>query len=339
MRFRNVSIESLACELAPERVSSAAIEARMNGAMKTMKLPPRPIEGLTGIQERGWWPASASVGDAATSAARKAIAEAGIQPGQIGLLVNTSVSKEFLEPSMASIVHGNLGLSPSCRNFDIANACLGFLNGMEIAGQMIDAGMIDYALVVDAENSRPVVESTLRRLSEPGATAQDFWDNFATLTLGSTAVAMVLGRADRSRTTHRLNGSVSLAATEFNRLCMGTNERMITDSAKLLRAGVDLARKTWKVAEDELVGWSEPTIDQYICHQVGKAHLQALCTSLAIPQARCFLSYPTFGNVGPAAVPLTLLLAQEAEVVRPGNHVALMGIGSGLNVAMMSLTW
>lgn len=339
MRFRNVSIEGIAYEEAPVRVSSSALEERMNGAMARMKLPPRPIEGFTGIAERAFWPRGASVAEAATNAARRALAAAGVRPDQVGLLMNTSVSKELLEPSTASIVHGGLGLGPNCRNFDVANACLGFLNGIEIAGQLLEAGVIDYALVVDGEDSGPVVENTLRRLSSHDATTRDFWDNFATLTLGSVAVAMVLGRADRSRTTHRVNGSVGLAATEYNQLCVGTNERMITDSTKLLRAGVELAQRTWQVAAAELPGWEDARIDQYICHQVGRAHLQALCTALGLALDKCFVTYPSYGNVGPAAVPLTLQLAADAGRVKAGDHVALMGIGSGLNVAMMSVTW
>lgn len=339
MRFRNVAIESLACEQASVRVTSAQIEERLAGSMTRMKLPPRPIEGFTGIVERRFWPTGTTAASAAAQAARRAIAEAGLHPGQIGLLVSTSVSKELLEPSMASLIHGDLGLGPHCRNFDIANACLGFINGMEIAGQLIDAGVIDYAVVVDGEDSRPVVESTVRRLAGPDSTAKDFWDDFATLTLGSTAVAMVLGRADRSRSTHRVNASVGLAATEHNKLCYGTYERMITDSTRLLRAGVELAQQTWRVAREEIPRWSGDSIDHFVCHQVGKAHLQALCRSLEIDIDRCVLSYPTFGNVGPAAVPMTLLLARDAGRLRAGDHVALMGIGSGLNVAMMSVTW
>jgi 3-oxoacyl-[acyl-carrier-protein] synthase-3 len=339
MRFNNVSIESIAYERAPLRVSSASIEDRLHPAMSRMRLPPHPIELLTGIQERGFWEPGTPVHEVATRAGRRAMTLAGVERQQIGLLVSTSVSKDFLEPSMACLAHGALGLSPSCRNFDIANACLGFMNGVEVAGQMIEAGLVDYALIVDGENSGDIVENTLRRLLAPDATSQDFWDNFATLTLGSAAVAMVLGRADRSRTSHRVNGSVGLADTDNNRLCIGTSERMVTDSTKLLKAGVALARRTWVRAAEELPGWNAAQIDQYICHQVGKAHLTALCDALSIPFARCFPTYMTFGNVGPAAVPLTLALAEEAGRVRPGDHVALMGIGSGLNVSMMSVTW
>ena len=339
MRFKNVSIESIAYERAPLRVTSSALEDRLNPAMTRMRLPPRPIELLTGIVERGFWDPGTPVHEVATRAGRRALTLAGIDRQDVGMLISTSVSKDFLEPSMACLAHGALGLSASCKNFDIANACLGFMNGIEVAGQMIEAGIVDHALLVDGENSGDIVENTIRRLLAPDATSQDFWDNFATLTLGSAAVAMVLGRADRSRTSHRVNGSVGLADTENNRLCIGTSERMVTDSTKLLKAGVALARRTWARGVEELPAWSPTQIDQYICHQVGKAHLTALCDTLSIPINRCFPTYMNYGNVGPAGVPLTLALAEEAGRVRAGDHVALMGIGSGLNVAMMSVTW
>lgn len=339
MLFRNLAIESLSYELAPHKVTSTQLEERLNGAMTRMRLPPHPIELLTGITERGFWDHGTPVSEVAARAGRRALADAGIDPRDVGLLVSTSVSKDYLEPSIASLVHGELGLGPRCQSFDLANACLGFLNGIEVAGRMIEAGVIDYALVVDGESAGPIVDATLKRLVGPDATSQDFWDNFATLTLGSAAVAMVLSSAKKSRTGHRVNGSVSLADTENNRLCLGTAERMVTDSTRLLKAGVALASRTWNQAVEELPRWSPSTIDQFILHQVGKSHLSAICTALNIPQQKCFLTYPHFGNVGPAAVPLTLALAEEAGRVRSGDHVALMGIGSGLNVSMMSVTW
>ena len=100
--------------------------------------------------------------------ARKALADAGIDADKIGLLVNTSVSRDYLEPSTASIVCGNLGLSDNCQNFDVANACLAFINGMDIASRMIERGEIDYALVVDGETANLAYEKTIERLQRAG---------------------------------------------------------------------------------------------------------------------------------------------------------------------------
>jgi 3-oxoacyl-[acyl-carrier-protein] synthase-3 len=192
---------------------------------------------------------------------------------------------------------------------------------------------------VDGESAEGVVDATIQRLQAPQVTAKDFWDQFATLTLGSAAVAMVLSHSRLSQTSHRVQGSVNLADTSNSRLCLGTAERMVTDSTRLLKAGVALAQMTWMLACEQIHGWSEGSIQQYICHQVGLSHMLALCQALSIDVAKCFLTFPNHGNVGPAAVPLTLALATEAGRVREGDHVALMGIGSGLNVSMMSVAW
>jgi len=339
LRFDNLAIESVTYELPPRWVTSTELEKRLTSAIARLKLPTKPIELLTGIVRRRFWEPGTQVHHVATRVAQRALDASGVRPDQIGVLINTSVCKDYLEPSMASLVHGDLGLSSECRNFDVANACLGFLNGIEIAGKMIDAGLVDYAMIVDGESSEAIVESTIKRLLRLDITAKEFWENFATLTLGSVAVAMVLSRAELSKTTHRVNGSVSLADTSQNRLCLGTTERMVTQSTRLLKAGIDLAQKTWDVAAATIPKWSDNAIGQYICHQVGSSHFQALTEALDIDKKKCYLTFPEHGNVGPAAVPLTLALAQENGRVQPGDHVALMGIGSGLNVTMMSVTW
>jgi 3-oxoacyl-[acyl-carrier-protein] synthase III len=103
----------------------------------------------------------------ATLAAEKVLEVSGIPREAIGCLISTSVSKDYIEPSVASLVHGNLGLSDHCINYDIGNACLGFINAMASMGMMIDAGLVDYGLIVDGENSREVVEATIERLKKP----------------------------------------------------------------------------------------------------------------------------------------------------------------------------
>lgn len=97
-----------------------------------------------------------------------------MEVGRIGLVVNTSVSRDYLEPSTASMVCGNLGVGEQCMTFDVANACLAFLNSMDIAGHMLERGDIDYALVVNGETANRVYEKTLERMSAPGVTEHEF---------------------------------------------------------------------------------------------------------------------------------------------------------------------
>lgn len=339
MRFQHVTIESIAYELGPHRVTSAALEAQIAPTMQRLGVPAGRLEELTGIVERRFWDTGTMPSDVATIAARKAITASGINAAQIGCIINTSVCKDYIEPSVASLVHGNLKLSPSCLNYDISNACLGFLNGMASIGMMIDAGLIDYGLVVDGEGSQEAVHATIRRLQQQTTTPQEFRENFATLTLGSGAVAMVLGHQRHSRTGHLLNGGVTLAATEYNRLCIGQPDKMVTDAAALLMAGVALARDTWQLAAAEIPGWHDDNISVYTPHQVSARHTHAVADTLGVDPAKMFLNFQTLGNIGPAAVPITLAQAVEAGRVSSGDTIGMLGIGSGINCAMMSITW
>lgn len=271
-------------------------------------------------------------------AAEKAIMTSGIDRSQIGILVNTSVCRDYIEPSVACLVHGNLGLGPECMNFDVGNACLGFLNGLEIIGNMIERGQVDYGIVVDGEGSRFVVETTIQRLLASDCDAETFRANFATFTLGSGGAAMVMARSDLAPTGHRLLSGVSLAATQHKDLCRGQQDSMQTDASALLVAGLQLAGATFNKAKNDL-GWRPEDLDQFILHQVSAVHTAKLVELLGLDDQKVFKTFPEYGNVGPAAIPITLSKALEANRIDKGDRVALMGIGSGLNCAMMEVQW
>lgn len=332
--YRDTAILSVSAVDAPRVVTSAEIDERLAGAYERAGLRPGMLEQLAGITERRWWPGDVTFADAAAMAGAKALAEAGVDPARVGLLIDTSVCRERLEPSASVDVHRQLGLSTGCVNFDLSNACLGFMSGMQLAATMIDAGQIEYALIVDGEGSRQPQEATIARLSEGQPTREDILENFATFTLGSGGAAMVLGRASTHPEGHRFRGGVSRAATEYNQLCMGDLEGMRTDSRALLEAAVELAVATWSDA-GAVFDWSD--LDLYVIHQVSKVHTEAISTALKIRPDRVPQTFPTRGNIGPASVPFTL--AMSAENLIHGNRVACMGIGSGLNSAVIEIEW
>ncbi|MGB5952439.1 MAG: 3-oxoacyl-ACP synthase III [Ornithinimicrobium sp.] len=333
-RHDNTAVLSITAVDAPVVKTSAEFDAIIGDAYTRNGLRPGMLAQLAGIVERRWWPVGTSFVDGAVEAGAKAIAESGVDPARIGMMINTSVSREHLEPSVAVGIHHQLGLPSSCLNFDLANACLGFVNGMQLAATMIDAGQIDYALIVDGEGSRTPQENTLRRLSAPETTAEDIQREFATLTLGSGAAAMVLGRASEHPGAHRVVGGASRAATQHHDLCVGDFDKMRTDTSGLLLAGLGLANDLWVDAKADF-DWSD--MDCYVIHQVSQVHTSKTAETLGLPKDRIPLTFPTLGNVGPAAVAITL--AKEVENLEPGDRVLMMGIGSGLNMTCLELAW
>ena len=332
---RNTGIISVEAVEPPEAVSSDWIDEQLAVTYKRCGLRSGLLADLAGIKERRWWPDGFTFDQAAALAGRQAIDAAGIDPAEIGMLISTSVCKHHLEPSVACAVHHQLGLSTSCTNFDLANACLGFVNAMHLAATAIDAGLIRYALIVDGEGSRYTQLATIARLQQPDATADDVFAEFASLTLGSGAAAMVLGSLDQHPGAHRLVGGVTRAGTEHHTLCVGTLDRMTTDTKGLLDAGLDLAEAAWRDARTDY-DWADG-VDRYIVHQVSAVHTRLICDRLGIDPSRVPLTYPHYGNVGPAAIPITL--AGVAPDIRPGERVLCMGIGSGLNTSFTELVW
>jgi acyl-CoA:acyl-CoA alkyltransferase len=320
---------------APEVVTSDWIDEQLAPTYQRWNMRPGLLEGLAGIKERRWWPEGVTFDQAAAMAGRKAIESSGVDPSEIGMMISTSVCKHHLEPSVACAVHHQLGLPPSCTNFDLANACLGFVNAMHLASTAIDAGFIKYALIVDGEGSRYTQQTTIERLKQEDASFTDVFDEFASLTLGSGAAAMVIGNLDRHPDAHRIVGGIARAGTQHHTLCVGSLEKMTTDTKALLEAGLDLAEEAWKDSSVDF-DWLNG-MDRYVIHQISSVHTNLISERLGLDKAKVPLTFPFYGNVGPAAIPITLANVQHE--LSAGDRVLCMGIGSGLNTSFTELVW
>ncbi len=145
---------------------------------------------------------------------------------------------------------------------------------------------------------------------------------------------MVLGRSDRHPEGHRVIGGVSRAGTEHHDLCVGDLDFMRTDTKRLFEAGLELAIATWQDAQADF-DWADA--DCFIAHQTSVVHIRAMAKALGVDESKFPLTLPTYGNIGPAAVPFTL--AQHLDDLRSGMQVILLGIGSGLNTSYAELAW
>ena len=338
MRFKNVSIAGLAHIDAPLSLSSADINDRLRPTLDRLNIRADVFGDIAGIHSRRLWDGDIETSDCATMVARKALEDAGIEAHQVGVLINTSVSRDYLEPSIASIVSGNLGVSDTCQNFDVANACLAFINGMDIAGRMIERGEIDYALIVDGENSNVVYQKTIERLNRPDITEAEFRNEFASLTLGSGAAAMVLTHKSIRPDAPTYRGGVTRAATRFHGLCRGNLDRMVTDTRMMLIEGIKLAQLTFAAAKEAL-GWAVEEMDEFVIHQISRAHTEAFLKTFGIDQKKVLTIFHEHGNIGPASVPIVLSKLRDLGRLKKGKRVALLGIGSGLNCSIAEVVW
>jgi len=349
VRFKNVYIEGLAYYLPKNIVSSEDLEKRLASVYDRLKLPFGRLEMMTGIKERRFWDKDVSPSQVASKAGELAVLNSGIDRVEIGCLINASVCRDFLEPATASLVHHNLGLHTNTLVFDISNACLGVLNGMVHVANMIELGQIRAGLVVAGENGGPLVDATIESLlNKSELTRNEIKSSFASLTIASAAVGVLLVHKDLSKYKHRLLGGYSQAASQFNKLCRGNDESktgitnwsplMKTDAETMMQEGCRLAGQTWALTK-KILGWANDDVNRVFCHQVGHAHRKLLYETLSLELEKDFSTLEYLGNTGAASLPSTLALGAEKGFLKSGDRIALLGIGSGLNCLMLGAEW
>ncbi|MDR3317536.1 MAG: 3-oxoacyl-ACP synthase III [Puniceicoccales bacterium] len=341
--FSHVIIESMAYVLPPIIISSDEIERQLNSLYERLHLPFGRLELMTGIRERRVWKDNILPSQVSTEAAKNVLEKTSLNKSDINFLVHASVCRDRLEPATAAYVHRNLQLAEHTLFFDLSNACLGFLNTMMAMASMIEVGHIRSALIVSGENGKPLLDHTLAFLkNNTTITRKEIKSYFANLTIGSGAVAAIIcheSLAKNNKNILQLRSVSALTDSSGCALCQGDTTvdhalAMQTDSETLLKLGIQLAHNNWQkfLSHTQL---KNTNIAHTICHQVGQRHRSLLYQTLGLDLEKDFSTFPFLGNTGSVALPITLAIALENNIVLPQEKIALLGIGSGISSLMM----
>ncbi len=349
MLYKNVRVESFGYEIPETVVTSQSLEERVAPLYQKLNLSYGRFELMTGIRERRFWDDETTPSQASTKAAEKAIAKSGIDKADIECLLHTSVCRDFLEPATATLVHDSLGLPATATIFDISNACIGFANGIVALANMIELGQVKAGIVVGAEGGKRLIDGTIDELlNDPDITRDKLKASFASLTLGSGAVAAVLTRSSLSKSGHSLLGGAVRTASQHNNLCRVENDtyfydphsypNMSTDYTGILNNGAALAAETWEAFQQEL-GWNHKDVDKVFTHQVSSVHRQVLFHALGLDESKGFSTVEYLGNIASCSLPISLAIAIDEGHVNAGDRVVMMAGGSGLCGIMLGLEW
>lgn len=341
MHYSEVCLESFGYHLPEQAITSEEIECKLSRLYEHLRIPKGRLEALTGIKERKIWPSGTLPSDIASEAGKKALENCHLNAQDIDLVIFTGVCRNALEPSTANVVHHNLKLSPHCMSFDISNACIGFLNGMTVAANMIEMKQVRNALIVTGENAAPLYDNILPKLSEL-KDEEMFRNSLASLTLGSAAVAFVMTHKDISKNQHKLIGGVGQCDSSGHNLCIGNGDTralsMQTDTVNLMKKGLILSQITWELFKRK-IEWDNTTPDHILTHQISQSHHNKCFELLKLQQEKGYCFIENLGNTGSAAAPLSLALAHEQGHFKAKDKIALLGIGSGLNTLMLGIKW
>lgn len=343
---------------APQKVlTSEQLEDTLAESLGKMGVPRGSIYKLSGIKERRVTPQEEVPSINATKVAMHALEAAGVESKDIDLVLSCSVARDKFEPATACIIHHNLGCRKDCMAFDITNACIGFSNGIVVAANMIEAGMVKRALVISSENPFRVINNTITRIINGGESAsemtrKEFLSLFPVVTLGSGAAAFVLTREDlvKAKNKPKILGGVAYSDTSHINLCSAntdfcTNELinleplMFTEASAIIEASEVLGKIAWERLQELFPQFSLKSIKAFFPHQVGKHANGQYFQNVGLDNAKEYRIYEKYGNMVSTSLPASLVLGSQDLGFKAGDRAITFGFGSGLNGVLLALEW
>ena len=292
------------------------------------------IEETLGINEVRHSAENVKPSDLAVEASEEAIAKSGINADHIDVIVFCGIEGDYVEPSTAHSIQHRLGLRGIC--FDVSNACLGFMSGIQIANDMIGSGSARYVLVCTGERPSVISKAVIRCLRNSN-NADDFKNKLGMLSVGDAGGAAILGPREAG------HGFVNFGAASIGkhaRLCYYKMHGDEVDGqmvmGRICALTINLHEQVFRQTIDQL-GWDSGKIAYCITHQVGRRPFEMLSEAFHVVDSRMTRTYPDLGNITSATLPVNLCLAQENGGLKPGEAVYVALSGSGISVSHAGL--
>ncbi|GBC80122.1 3-oxoacyl-[acyl-carrier-protein] synthase 3 [bacterium HR09] len=290
----------------------------------------------TGIRERHVVGEGESLATLAVEAGKKAMADAGVDPQEVELLILATATPEQPIPATAAIIQPQLGvMRAAC--FDLSAACSGFLYALQVARQFFSTGEVSTALVIGAE--------TLSRYT-------DYTDRATCVLFGDGAGAVVLKAADAGQGILRMAWHTDGSMADF--ICMpGGGSKFPPNVKEYVDARLPFIKmrgnETFKVAVRALAevceevltaaGVKVDDIDLLVPHQANIRIIDAVASRLGVPPEKVFVNVDRVGNTSAASIPLALADARAQGRLKPGDLVLMAAFGGGLTWAASLVRW
>lgn len=300
---------------------------------------PQWIVDRTGIRRRYVVTEGESASSLTLAAAERALESAGVTPDQIGMIVVTTFSADYLFPPASACLHRDLGVKGG-QFYDLQANCSGFASALtSVSDRMLRDPNVKYALVVGAEVLSPFV---------------DYSDVETAIFFSDGAGAAVLGPVSEGRGVQASAFFADTSNYETVRLRGGGSSfpyasRAVESPSRNPGFMEMNGLATWKQAVTHLpptvrracegAGWSTDDVDLFIFHQANYQIISYVMKKMRLPMTRTFTNVQEIGNAGAASMPIALADAVAAGLLSPGSRVILAGVGAGFGFGAISLIW
>ncbi|HTK32069.1 MAG TPA: ketoacyl-ACP synthase III [Candidatus Saccharimonadaceae bacterium] len=274
-------------------------------------------------------------------AGRRALERAGLDPGDVDLLIYVGVGRGFLEPATANVFQSALGLT-SATCFDILDACASWVRALDVARHMIHGGGARRVLLLNCEFN---FEEYIRWDFQ---SADDLEHLGAGFTVGEAATAAVLEAGDEPDEFYR----VFRTRGELHGLC----QIPLPNAAQYLpEAGANGHRplsffahatdlNNAAIADLEQLYWSDPCIsrmphDVIVGHSTSVPAARSVVKRLKLDTGRLVETFTRHGNTVSASLPLALSLAVDSGRLERGHRVLMVMASAGVTTGFCRLRW
>lgn len=296
------------------------------------------IRTRTGICSRhmaGWEPAWYM----GKQSALKSIEKAGIDPKEIGLVIATTITSDFLTPSIASVIQHEVG-AENAAAFDLNAACSGFVYALDMAERFLQTDKnLKYALVVATE--------ALSRFI-------DFEDRGTCILFGDGSAAAVIEISDKMYSSFLASdgsGAKKLCARNVQIAPEVKTEsdfddgfpekpihQLYQDGKEVYKFAVKALPKAFNAASEK-IGITSADIDWFVPHQANIRIIETAAKNLGTGTDKFVVTVDHHGNTSSASIPLALCEAIEKGDIKRGQKLALIGFGAGLTYGSIILEY
>jgi 3-oxoacyl-[acyl-carrier-protein] synthase-3 len=289
----------------------------------------------TGIRERRIAAPGQASSDLGLEAAREAMADAGVGPEDLDLIIVGTATPDMLFPATACVLQDRLG-AKRAGAFDLSAACSSWVYGIAVAHGYVSSGLAETVLVVGAETLSKITnwkdrstcvlfgDSAGAAVIRPCASGQGFLSFYLGADGGGGPLISLPGGGSRRpasyETIERGDHYLQMNGREVYKFAVRLIPKAIEEAAS--RAGVRLEEVDW-----------------FIPHQANIRIIDAAAERLGQPREKFFINVERFGNTSSASVPVALYEAVRGGTIRRGDLTVMVAFGGGLTWASTALRW
>jgi 3-oxoacyl-[acyl-carrier-protein] synthase-3 len=313
----------------PERVLTNADLERMVSTSDEW------ITTRTGIRERRVAGDGESTSTLATAAGRQALAQAGLPPEAIDLIILATCTPDRPFPATACTVQANLGI-PGVAAFDLSAACSGFVYGLSVATSMIRSGAARNILFIAADIFTHYI---------------NWHDRNTCVLFGDGAGAVILQPSDEPY--GQLSCVLGASGKHEDLMAVDAGGTRLPATSELLEQGRQYVymngREIFKLAVRGMgdsslqalaaAGLTTEDIALVVPHQANARIIEATAKRLDMPMERVFVNLDRYGNTSAATIPIALVEAAQQGRVKDGDNILLTAFGGGLTWASAVIRW